>query len=344
MKALRLVATTPSPELIEAVVAQPQPGPGEVLVHVTAAGIIRTEPLWYPTTHLKSGAPREGAIPSHEFSGTVAALGEGVADFTVGQPIYGTNDWYADGALAEYCVAHTAAIAPAPITLSPVEAATVPISALTAWQGLFDHGHLHPCDRVLIHGGGGSVGLFAVQIAHLHGAHVIATASPYYFDLLRQLGANELIDYHTKRFEDVIRRPVDIVFDTVGGDTLMRSLPFIKPGRFAVTITPDSANSTNERIKKAFFLVQPNQRQLMEVAHFLDTGKLRTFVDAVVPLSQAADAYAGNVPNRKGRGKLVAAITESWTPPPAIKAALSPFQQSFRPGPERRPSTSATKP
>jgi len=309
MKAMRLAAANGEhTHLVEASLPQPTPGPGEVLVRVAAAGVIRTEPLWYPTTHTKSGAPRPFAIPAHEFSGTIAALGEGVRDFSIGDCIFGMNDWFADGALAEYLVTRTTSIAPTPTTLTPTEAATVPISALTAWQGLFYRGHLHPGDRVLIHGGAGGVGLFAVQIAHLHGAHVIATAAPRNFDFLRRLGAHELIDSRAQRFEDAIHQPLDIVFDTVGGDILTRSLPFIKPGRFAVTITSDHAGTADPRVKEAFFIVEPHQRQLMEIAALIDTHKLKTYVDATVPLAQANVAYTGSPANRLGHGKLVIAV------------------------------------
>jgi len=303
------LADTPQPaQLVEASLPQPQPGHGEVLVRVSAAGVIRTELQWYPTLHTKTGAARKNAVPAHEFSGTVAAVGEGVTGFNVGQSIFGMNDWFDSGALAEYCLTLASSIAPAPLTLSPVEAATVPISALTAWQGLFHRGHLRPGDRVLIHGAAGGVGLFAVQIAHLHGAHVIATASPRNFDFIRQLGADEIIDSRSTPFEQAIHQPVDIVFDTVGGDTLTRSLPLIKPGRFAVTITSDHEASTDPRIKEAFFIVEPNQRQLMEIAALIDTARLKTYVDAVVPLAEANEAYNGSPCNRRGHGKLVVAV------------------------------------
>lgn len=308
MKVMRLADAGDSPKLIEATLADPQPGPGQVLVRVSATAITPTELLWYPTTHTPAGEPRAQAIPSHEFSGTVAALGEDVHDFTLGQAVFGMNDWFADGALAEYVLTTAFSIAPSPSTLSPAEAATVPISALTAWQGLFEHGHLHPGDRVLIQGAGGAVGLFAVQIAHLHGAHVIATASSRDFDLLRHLGADELIDYHAIRFEDALRQPVDIVFDTVGGNTLLRSFTVVKPHRFVVTIASGEGSSEDPRVRHSFFIVKPHQRQLMEIAALIDTSKLRTFVDAVVPFAQAADAYNGNLPHRCGRGKVVVTI------------------------------------
>lgn len=305
MRAMRLADSSESPKLVEAALPQPQPGPGEVLIRVSAAGTIRTELGWYPHTHDKSGAARHNAIPSHEFAGTVAAVGDGVTDFSIGQHIYGMNDWFAEGALAEYCLTTPSAIAPAPLTLSPTQAATVPISALTAWQGLFIHGHLHPGDRVLVHGGAGSVGLFAVQIAHLHGAHVIATASGRDTTFATQLGADVVLDYHTTKFEDVLQPNIDIVFDTVGGDMLLRSLPLIKPGRFPVTVSSTNENAADERVKRAFFIVEPHQRQLMEVAALIDTSKLRTWIKAEIPLDQANDAYAGTI---TGHGKTVVII------------------------------------
>jgi NADPH:quinone reductase-like Zn-dependent oxidoreductase len=307
MKAMCLADSSESPKLVETNIPQPQPGPGEILVRVAAAGVIRTELGWSPTTHTKSGAPRNNAIPSHEFAGTIAALGEGVTDFAIGQRIYGMNDWYAEGALAEYCLTTPDAIAPAPMTLTLTQAATVPISGLTAWQGLFDHGHLHPGDRVLVHGGAGSVGLFAVQLANLHGAHVIATASGRDTAFANRLGAAQIIDYHSTRFEDVVQGPFDIIFDTVGGDMLLRSLPLLRPGRFAVTVSSSNENSSDERIKNAFFIVKPNQRQLMEIAHWLDTGRLRTWVKSALPLFMADSAYAGDV-TAPSNGKTVIVV------------------------------------
>jgi len=308
MKVMRLASSGQPPALVEATLPQPQPGSGEVLIRVAAAGVIRTELLWYPTTHDKNGNPRSGAVPAHEFAGTIAALGEGVTDFSVNDPVFGMNDWFSEGALAEYTAAPATSIAPAPRTLSPIEAATVPISALTAWQGLFGRGHLHPGGRVLIHGAAGGVGLFATQIAYLHGAHVIATCAPANFDFVRQLGASEVLDSRGAPFEQTLQQPLDLVFDTIGGDILTRSLPLLKPGGFAVTISSDNESATDQHIKDAFFIVEPNQKQLFEVAHLIDTGKLHTFVDAVVPLAEANEAYTGKLPGRKGHGKIVVAV------------------------------------
>jgi NADPH:quinone reductase-like Zn-dependent oxidoreductase len=196
---------------------QPVPGRGQVLIRVHAAGVTTTELSWYPTTHLKSGEPRLHAIPGHEFSGVIAALGEGTKGFAIGESVYGMNDWFADGATAEFCLTVPSSIAPKPATLSYEEAATVPIGALTAWQGLFDRAMLQPGERILVHGGSGGVGLFAVQLAHHHKAHVISTASTPSLTFVSQLGADEVIDHTKSRFEDLVR-DIDVVFDTVEDD------------------------------------------------------------------------------------------------------------------------------
>ena len=307
MKVMRL-ADTQSARLVEATLPQPKPGPGQVLVRVSAAGVIRTELEWYPTSHTKSGEPRSGAVPAHEFSGVVAAVGDGVTTVAPGQAIFGMNDWFDEGALAEYLLAPASSLAPAPRTLTPIEAATVPISALTAWQGLFEHGHLHPGDRVLVHGGAGGVGLFAVQIAHMHGAHVTATGAPRNFDFMRRLGAREVLDSRGRPFEEVLTDKFDIVFDTIGGDTIARSFALVKPERFAITITSDHEDAVDPRVRNAFFIVAPNNRQLMEIAGMIDMAKLRTYVDAVVPLAEANEAYTGSPAGRRNHGKLVVAV------------------------------------
>jgi NADPH:quinone reductase-like Zn-dependent oxidoreductase len=287
---------------------QPKPGRGELLVRVFAAGLIPTERIWYPTTHLKSGAPREGAIPSHEFSGVVAAAGDNTGQFAGGQEVFGMNDWFAEGAMAEYCVAPATAVAPKPRNLTHEEAASVPISALTAWQGLIERARLQPGERVLVHGGAGAVGAYAIQIARLHGARVIATASASSTAFVERLGAQQVIDRST-RFESALA-PVDIVFDTVGGDVLQRSWTIIKPRGRVVTIPASEENSSDPRVRDAFFVVEPNAWQLSLIAGLLESRQLRPCVDAVIPLSQAPDAYAGKV-LRQHRGKVVVTVSNS---------------------------------
>src|SRR5207244_2617740 len=172
------------------------------------------------------------------------------ADGIVGQEVFGMNDWYAQGATAEFCCAPPSAIAPKPARLTYVEAASVPIGALTAWQGLFDRARLQAGERVLVHGGAGAVGIFAIQLARLHGAHVTTTASARNLACVSQLGAEQVIDYRAVHFEDNIR-DMDVIFDTVGGETLRRSWAVLKPGGRMITIAADSETTTDDRVKQA---------------------------------------------------------------------------------------------
>ena len=170
-----------------------------------------------------------------------------------------------------------------------------------------DRAKLQAGERVLVHGGAGSVGLLAVQLACFHGAHVIATASADNLDFVKLLGANEVIDYRASRFENQAGK-VDIVFDTVGSETLNRSWSVLKPGGRMVTIVGEDA--TEQRVKEAFFIVEPNQNQLTEVANLLDAGTLKTFVSAVVSLEDASAAYEGTLEHKRRYGKVVVAIPE----------------------------------
>ncbi|MFZ3328996.1 MAG: NADP-dependent oxidoreductase [Candidatus Acidiferrales bacterium] len=298
------------PLLLASALPQPQPEAGELLISVYAAGVTPTELLWSPTTRTKQGEQRTRAVPAHEFSGVIAAVGKGAGGFNVGDEIYGMNDWFADGAAAEYCLTQPQNIARKPRTLTHELAATVPIGALTAWQGLFNRAKMQSGERVLIHGAAGTVGLFSVQLAHLHGAYVIATASVRNAEFVKQLGADEIIDYKTSRFEDQVQN-VDIVFDAVGGDTLARSWAVLKRGGRMVTIAADSEATADQRVKDAFFIVEPNQQQLIEIARLLDAGTLKAFVSAVVPLEDAAMAYSGALPDNRGQGKVVLAVSVS---------------------------------
>src|SRR4051812_24407686 len=178
MRAIRLHARGGPESLRFEEAPAPRPGPGELLVRVRAAAVTRTELLWVPTWTTRVGAPRPlPIIPGHEFSGEVAALGEGVTALAVGGPVYGMNDWFEDGAQAEYCLARPADVARKPASVDRAHAAVTLISALTAWQGLFEHARLAAGQHVLIQGGAGGVGGFAVQLARRRGAGVTATAS-----------------------------------------------------------------------------------------------------------------------------------------------------------------------
>src|SRR3954470_24166810 len=186
MKAIRLPARGgPGPLRFEDAPA-PRPGAGEVLIRVRAAAVTPTELLWAPTWATRDGGPRPlPVIPGHEFSGQVAALGEGVTAVGVGESVYGMNDWFGAGAQAEFCLARSADVARKPASVDHAHAAVTPISALTAWQGLIDRARIAAGQHVLIHGGAGGVGLFAVQLARRRGARVTATAVAGNLDFVR---------------------------------------------------------------------------------------------------------------------------------------------------------------
>ncbi len=306
MKAIRLHARGGPDALRFEDAPTPRPGAGEVLVRVRAAAVTPTELLWAPTWATRDGGPRPlPVIPGHEFSGEVAAVGEGVTAVGVGEAVYGMSDWFGDGAQAEFCLARPADVARKPASVDHTHAAVTPISALTAWQGLIVRSHLSAGQRVLIHGAAGGVGVFAVQLARWRGAYVIGTASANNLAFVRALGADELIDYRTRRFEDVVQG-LDVVFDTVGGETLERSWGILKPGGRVVTIATSGEGSRDPRVREAFFIVEANGAQLGEIARLIGGGQLRPVVDAIFPLSQGRQAYE----HRPTHGKVVLRVTD----------------------------------
>lgn len=290
--------------LVEKETPVPKPAAGEVLIRVHAAGVITTELGWYPTTHQPDGSPRTEPVPSHEFSGEIAELGPGVEGLAVGDEVYGMNDWFSDGALAQYCLSRRAWVAPKPTSISHAEAASVPISALTAWQGLFDRVHLRAGERLFLHGGAGAVGTWVIQLAKSHGAVVTTTASASNLDLVRELGADEAIDRNAAPARDDLEGSFDVVLDVVGGEVLQKSWKLLKPGGRMVTIASDSEGTADERTKAAFFIVEPRRDQLVQIADQIDKGKLRLIVDSALSLQDAPAAYAGTL-RRSKRGKLV---------------------------------------
>ncbi len=306
MKAACLNAHEGLDHVVYQEVPRPQPGTGEVLVQVHATAITPTEVSWSPTWQTATGADRPfPIILGHEFSGIVTALGPGVARsadapeaITDGMAVYGMNDWDRQGADAEYCLARPDQLAPKPRSLDDVQAAVVPISGLTAWQALFEHAQLAAGQRVLIHGATGGVGSFAVQLAHGKGAHTIGTSSTRHVAFARELGADEVVDYTTQRFEETVH-DVDVVFDTVGGETLERSWAVLKPGGVLISIVappPDSAakqRATAAGIRSIYFVVEPKQAQLVELGQLLDAGHIRPVVAAVYALERAREAYTG---------------------------------------------------
>jgi NADPH:quinone reductase-like Zn-dependent oxidoreductase len=311
MKAIRIHGRDGPEQLVYEDVPQPHPGQGEVLVRVYAAGVIATELRWGVTYQTTAGSPRALPIPGRDLSGVVEEVGPGVTTLTKGSQVYAMTDYGRDGAEAEFTIALPSELAPKPRTLDYVQAAAVPLAALTAWQALFEHANLVAGQTVLIHGAAGGVGVFAVQLAHWAGAHVITTASARNRDFLHELGANEVIDYTTTRFEDGVH-DVDLVFDTIGGATLQRSWQVIKPGGILVTIVsppPSFENAKAHGIRPFYFEVEPNRDELIQIGTLIDAGHLRPIIDTVFPLSQARQAYEQGARGHT-RGKIVLRVVD----------------------------------
>ena len=311
MKAIRIHGRGGPDHLVYEDTLQPHPGPGEVLVRVHAAGVIANELKWDATYQTTTGSPLTLPIPGRDLSGVVVEVGQGVTTFAPGAEVYAMLGYGRDGAEAEYTIALPDELAPKPHTLDHVQAAAVPLSALTAWLALFEHARLERGQTALIHGAAGGVGVFAVQLARWAGAQVIATASARNRDFLRELGASAVIDYSAERFEEVVHH-IDVVFDTVGGETLARSWQVLKPGGVLVSVVSpqppaDVAKGHNARF--AWFVVQPNRELLTQVGVLIDAGKLRPIIDAVFPLAQARQAYEQATKGHT-RGKIVLRVAE----------------------------------
>jgi NADPH:quinone reductase-like Zn-dependent oxidoreductase len=291
MRAIRLHQVG-GPELLRHEDApKPSPEGDQVLVQVSATAITPTEFAWYPTFHTLEGGSRPfPIILGHEFSGVVAAIGPDCIGVRIGDLVYGLNDWFSDGAQAEYCLTVSSNLAPKPVSLDDTLSAAVPISALTAWQALVDRGNLTEGQRVLIHGGAGGVGSFAVQLARYKRAYVIATASGDNANFVTALGADEVIDYKTTPFDAVVR-DVDVVLDTVGGETRNRSWGVLRKGGRLVTIAADAERFSDPRVCDAFFIVEPNRAQLFEISRLIDAGVMRPVVGAVFPMEHFRQAY-----------------------------------------------------
>lgn len=305
MKAVFLKARDGPDRLLLAEAPTPSPKPGEVLVRVHAAGVTPTELEWEPMWSTRAGGARPlPVIPGHEFSGEVLAVGSDVHGVRIGDAVFGMNDWFEDGTHAEFCVARAVDLAAKPASVDHRVAAMVPISALTAWQGLILRARLAPGERVLVHGAAGSVGHFAVQIARWRGAHVAGTASAHNIEFLLWLGAELAVDYRAFRFEEAVGT-VDVVFDTVGGDALARSWAVLRPGGRLVTVAAGAERTGEPRVRDAFFIVEPSRDQLAGIAGMIDSNALRPVVDSVFPLSYAKLAYE----RRTVRGKAVLDMT-----------------------------------
>ena|SRR5215216_1046795 len=290
MFALRVRMSGDTRELFYEQVPMPSPGIGDVLLEVRAASFTTTELKWPSTWVDRAGKARHAPIPAHEVSGAVAELGFGTTGFAVGDEVYGLTDWYRDGAAANYVAVEARNLATKPRSLDHTHGAAVPLAALTAWQALFDHGGLSAGRSVLIHGAGGGVGVFAVQLAHSTGAHVVATARAWAEDLVRELGADEVVETERQRFEDVVGE-VDVVFDMVGGEIRRRSWAVVKPGGVLVSVVPPPEETRHPGARGIFFVVEPDRAALAELARLIDAGELRSIVGEVFPLERGREAF-----------------------------------------------------
>ncbi len=299
MSAVRLV----SPRGVEGLALErveiPRAGPGEALVRVHAAAITRDE-LGWPVDRLP-------AIPSYELSGVVVALGPNVSDeLAVGDAVWALTGFDRDGVAAEYAVVPASFLAPKPRSIGHLESAAIPLAGLTAWQGLFDHGRLRRGERVLIHGASGGVGRFATQLARWRGAYVIGTASGAAVRDVLALGADEAVDRTAVPFEGAIA-PVDLVFDTVDGDVLVRSAAVLREGGRLVSVAEEAPAAVSEKVEATYFVVEPNREQLLELARLVDEGNVRPAIDSVFPLNEARSAFERVMLPGK-RGKIVLRI------------------------------------
>ena len=291
---------------------RPEPKENELLVRVIACGVNPADPLIVSGRFAKEFGTRLPLIPGYDVAGVVEKVGAKITRFKVGDAVYG----YAlmGGGWAEYAVLADSEAAMKPKSLSFVEAAAVPLAALTAWQALVDAANLSAGQTILIHGGSGGVGGFAVQLAKARGARVIATASTANQDLLKQLGADVAVDYTSAKFEDVAK-DVDAVLDPVGGETTSRSYDVLKRGGIIATLRsrPDPAELERRGIRGAPMAVHPDADDLAEISQLIDDGKIKPIVTQVLPLSDAATALA-QAATRHTRGKMVIKIGDE--PPP----------------------------
>jgi NADPH:quinone reductase-like Zn-dependent oxidoreductase len=311
MRALHAYAKSDPLQLICEEAPVPSLAPDDVLVRVHASGVTPSELDWPSTWLHHDGTPRTPPIvPGHEVAGVVEAVGPDAAGLAAGDEVYGLIDFRRDGADAECVAVRATELAPKPVTLTHALAAAVPLSALTAWQALCDQGGLRAGQRVLIHGGAGGVGSFAVQLARWRGTHVVATASARDTELVRDLGADEVIDYRTQRFEEVVA-DMDLVFDTVGGETWERSWDVLRPGGRLVSIAVPRPpeRETGDGRRAIWFVVESNRTQLIDIGGLIDGGHLRPIVSAVLPLAEGRTAY-GAGQNGRGPGKAVLVVTE----------------------------------
>ena len=287
---------------------RPAVGPQDVLIEARAAGVNPVDHL-IVKGYLRSGDLTQQVVIGNEVAGTVAAVGADVADLAVGDEVFARVDPRVGGAFAEYVAVDRSLVAAKPPALSFVEAASLPLVGLTAWQALTEQSAVGPGTRVLIHGAAGGVGSVAVQLAKHLGAHVIATASGDGAQLAAKLGADQVIDYRTEQFDEAVA-DIDVVFDTVGGPTQDRSFKVLKPGGTLVSIVPiadAAAKKAQWNAEARSFMMRPHGEQLTYLANLVNSGDLRPLVETTFPLAETAAALQ-KVERGGARGKTVITI------------------------------------
>ncbi|MFF9322291.1 NADP-dependent oxidoreductase [Streptomyces sp. NPDC014735] len=289
----------------------PHAAENDVIVRVHAAGFTPGELEWPGTWTDRAGRDRTPSVPGHDLSGTVVELGYGTTGLSVGQRVFGLTDWTRNGALAEFAAVEARNLAPLPADIDHTMAAAVPVSGLTAWQGLFDHGRLTTGQTVLIHGTAGSVGSIAVQLAHEVGARVIGTGRACARDRALALGVDAFLDLESEKLERA--GEVDVVFDVIGGDTLDRSAALVRTGGILVT-TAMPPKVQPQRGRAVFFVVEPDRARLAELASRLRDKRLKPLVGAVRPLAEAPAAF---LPGKHTPGKTIIRVAEGRTGDPS---------------------------
>src|SRR5690348_7054071 len=281
---------------------EPSPAINDVIVQVQASGFVSTELEWPSTWADRAGRGRAPSIPGHEMAGVVTALGYGTTGLTVGQRVFGITDWHRDGTLAEYVAVESRNLAPLPGDVDFTVGASLPISGLTAWQGLFDHGRLRAGQSVLAHGAAGAVGTMVTQLAREAGAYVIGTGRAADRQKALDFGAHEFLDLASDALEDV--GGVDLVFDVIGGDIQKRSARLIRAGGTLVSVVgpPEARPADGLAID---FVVESDRAQLSEIVQRVRDGRLRTNIGTVATLD---DAVAALNPTERIKGKTIIRI------------------------------------
>jgi NADPH:quinone reductase-like Zn-dependent oxidoreductase len=278
---------------------EPPAAINDVIVEIHASGYVPTEVEWPSTWTDRAGRDRAPSVLGHEVAGVVSALGYGTTGLSVGQRVFGISDWHRDGTLAEYVAIEARNLAPLPGDVDFTVGASLPISGLTAWQGLFVHGHLEAGQSVLAHGAAGAVGTMVTQLAREAGAHVIGTGRAGDRQKALDFGSHEFVDLDNEALEEI--GGVDLVFDVIGGDIQKRSASLIRAGGTLVSVTgPVAVRPENGRAVD--FVVESDRAQLGEIVQRVRDGRLRTNIGSIATLD---DAVAALDPSERRNGKTV---------------------------------------